>query len=400
MQKLKAFKLRLYPNASQREQIDITINHSRYVWNEMLEMQKARYKNNKNAKFINTFGMNSLLTVLKQELKWLNEADSTALQETNQQLNDAYKRFFKKLGGHPHFKSRKFGRKSYTTKMGMSLIDDKHLKLAKLGAVYFKAKAIPNGKIKRVTVRISPTGKYYAMVLAETEIKPYDTTGKSVGVDLGLADLAIQSDEYKLPNIRFDKQLAKKKLYWEVRLARRRNRAIQVIHNTKKLTGQELTLDDFSNYARAKHMIAKYSEKIANQRLDYLHKYTTQLVKNYDVIAIEKLQASKMMKNHKLARAIANASWYKLSEMLAYKTEWYCKTLIKIDPSYTTQVDYETQEVIKHDLSVRKYTNSFGHLIDRDINAAKNILEWASDPEKHAVILEQISRNKTRVTKA
>lgn len=383
---LKAFKLRLYPNRTQKDQINISINHSRFLWNVMLEMQNARYKNNKNAKFINAFGMNLLLPYLKSDFPWLKEADSTALQETNSQLDTAFQRFFKKLGRHPVFKSYKFSRKSYTTKMGMSLVDETHLRLAKVGDVYFKAKALPLGKIKRVTVSISATGKYHALVLVDCEIKPFPKTNSFVGIDFGLTHLAIQSDGYKLPNIRFDKKLAKKKHFWEKRLSRRRIRALSIIHEQKKI-GRDLQLSDFSNYMRAKYNVAKINEKIANQRNDYLQKYTTKLVKAYDIIAIEDLKSSNMLKNHKLARAIANASWRKMRDLLTYKVKWYGKELLVIDPKYTTQVDFETGEIQKHPLSERMYRNNFGHLVDRDVNASKNILQWAMYPD-------------TRVTKA
>lgn len=377
---LKTIKLRIYPNQTQREQIDVNINHCRFIWNLMLEMQFNRYKNNKNTKFVNGYEMNLLLPYLKKEYIWLKEADSTSLQETNTQLETAYKRFFKKLSGYPRFKSRRYGRKSYTTKMGMKFIDGHHLKLTKLGNVYFKTKSIPEGKIKRVTVSISSTGKYYASVLIETEIKPYKKTNKRVGIDLGLSSLSTQSDGYKLKNIRFDKRLANKKHYWEKRLARRRQRALQIIHEQHKL-GHELELVDFSNYTRAKYMVAKYSEKEKNQREDYLQKYTTNLVKDFDIIVMEDLKSSNMMKNHNLARAIANASWRKMHDMLEYKTKWYGKNLVVIDSKYTSQVDFETGEIVKKPLDVRKYTNSLGHIFDRDVNAAKNILSWGINPE-------------------
>jgi len=377
---LKAIKLRLYPNQVQREQIGVNINHSRFIWNIMLEMQSTRYKNNKNAKFVSGYDMNLLLPLLKVEHPWLKEADSSSLQDTNAQLENAFKRLFKKQGKHPVFKSDKFSRKSYTTKLRISLVDKTHLKLCKLGVVSFRAKALPTGKINRVTVSISATGKYYAMVLVDTETNTFSKTGKSVGLDLGLKSLVTQSDGYKLPNIRFDKRIAKKKHYWEKRLARRRSQALSVIHEQKKV-GRELQLSDFRNYMRAKYQVAKINEKIANQRNDYLQKYTTELVKNYDIIAIEDLKSSNMIKNHKLSRAIANASWRKLRTMLEYKTNWYGKRLLVIDPKYTTQVDFETGEIKKHPLSVRTYVNSIGHIVDRDINAAKNILRWALEPQ-------------------
>lgn len=137
---LKAFKLRLYPNQVQREQIDININHCRFLWNLMLDMQNKRHDINQAAKFVTGYDMSLLLPMLKREHKWLKEADSTALQESNAQLDKAFQRFFKKIGGYPRFKSWKYSRKSYTTKMRMSLIDETHLKLAKLGSVPLRLK--------------------------------------------------------------------------------------------------------------------------------------------------------------------------------------------------------------------------------------------------------------------
>jgi len=169
-------------------------------------------------------------------------------------------------------------------------------------------------------------------------------------------------------------------------LSRRRLQALSVIHEQKK-KGYDLKLSDFSNYMKAKYHVARIHEKIANQRADYLHKYTTQLVKEFDVIAIENLKTSNMLKNHKLARAVANVSWRKLRTMLEYKAAWYGKRLIVVNPRYTTQVDNETGEIKKHPLRVRTYVNSLGHTVDRDVNASKNILKWAISPE-------------TRITKA
>ena len=253
--------------------------------------------------------------------------------------------------------------------------------------IYFRAnKDIPEGKIKTVTVSRSSTGNYYASVVLEREIQHLPKTGKSVGLDLGLASLSTQSDGTKIPLPRFDKNLAKKKHYWERKLARRRIRALSVIHEQKKL-GRQLDLEDFANYTRAKYMVAKISEKERNQRNDYIQKYTTKLVKEFDTIVIEDLKVSNMRKNHKLARAVANAGWRSLRTMLEYKTAWYGKELIVINPAYTSQVDFETGEIQKKSLKIREYVNSNGTLVDRDVNASKNILKWGLYPE-------------TRVTKA
>ena len=384
---LVTIKLKLYPNTTQREQIELTLNHTRFLWNAMLELQNTRYENNKESKFLSGYDLAILIPTLKKEKPWLKEVDSTALQEVTTKLDKAFKRFFKKMGGYPRFQSWKGSKKSYTTKMGMRLIDGHHLKIAKMDPIYFRAnKNIPEGKIKTVTVSRSSVGNYYASVVIEREIAPLPKMGKNIGIDLGLASLSTQSDGTKISLPRFDKNLAKKKRYWERKLARRRIRALSVINEQKKL-GRQLDLGDFANYTRAKRMVAKYSEKERNKRNDYIQKYTTKLVKEFDTIVIEDLKPSNMVKNHKLARAVANAGWRSLRTMLEYKTEWYGKTLIVINPAYTSQVDFETGEIQKKGLKIREYTNSNGTLVDRDVNASKNILKWGLHPE-------------TRVTKA
>lgn len=349
-------------------------------------MQIDRYENSKDSgiknpyAYLSGYDMAILLPRLKQENTWMREADSKAMQEVTTNLDKSFKRFFKKLGGHPRFKSWKWSKQSYTTKQNIRQIDENHIKLPKLGSIRFNQKSIPKGTLKMATVSLSTTGNYYASVVIEREIQPLPKTGKKVGIDLGLASLSTQSDGTKIPLPRFDKSLAKNKRYWERKLARRRIRALSVIHEQKKL-GRQLELEDFANYTRAKRMVAKYSEKECNQRNDYIQKYTTKLVKEFDTIVIEDLKTSNMMKNHKLARAVANASWRSLRAMLEYKTEWYGKDLIVINPAYTSQVDFETGEIKKKGLSVREYTNSNGVVVDRDINAAKNILKWGLLPE-------------------
>jgi len=244
--------------------------------------------------------------------------------------------------------------------------------------MYYRSGREIKGKIKNVTIRKSATNKYYASVLTEIEIKPLAKTKQEVGIDMGVKDLAITSDGKKYKTVRFDKLLQDKKHYWEVRLARRRSLAKKEItwdkHN-KVLEPRELS--DFNNYMKAKLMVAKYSEKIANQRKDYLHKISTELVKKYDVIKIEDLKTSNMIKNHKLARAIANQSWRELRVMLEYKCEWYGKELVVVNPYKTSQVCYSCgYDDGKHALDIREWIcPNCGARHDRDINAAKNILK-------------------------
>lgn len=375
---LKAVKTRIYPNQEQKQKIIDNFGYCRYVWNQLLDMQQQRYKNG--GKYVNEFGMNYLIKSLKQEHPFLKQAESTSLLHVSRDLHHAYQKLFKEHKGHPKFKSRKFPKQSYQSNSvngNINQVDNSHLKLPKVGFVRFKSGRKVTGKIKNVTIYLSSTGKYYAMVLVDTEIKELPKANNSVGLDMGVADLMITSDGVKYPTIRFDKILAKKKHYWEKCLSRRRLQAQKEIawdkHN-KALVPRELS--DFKNYQKARLMVAKYSEKIANQRNNYLHLLTKQLVKQYDVIKIEDLKTKNLMKNRKLARAIANQSWRELRSQLQYKCDWYGKQLVTVNPRKTSQIcsscGYDDG---KHTLEIRQWTcPNCGINHDRDINAAKNML--------------------------
>ena len=377
---LKGIKLRIYPSQEQQLKIKLNFGYNRFIWNHMLDMMIERYKNNPEAPFLNAFALNNLLPALKTEYPWLKEAESTSLQATNHDLVESYKNFFKSHKGFPKFKSRKFPKQSYQsgyTNNNICQVGEHRLKLPKLGNVYFRSGRQITGKIKNVTIRLSSTGKFYAIVLVDTEVNKLPKTTNKVGIDMGIADLMITSDGIKYPTIRFDKLLAKKKHYWEKRLARRRLQAMKEIawgHHNKVMEPRELS--DFKNYLKAKCMVAKYSEKIANQRSNYLHNLSKQLVEQYDVIKIEDLKTKNLLKNHKLARAIANQSWREIRRQLEYKCEWYGKQLVTVNPRKTSQIcsncGYDDG---KHTLDIREWTcPKCGIHHDRDINAAKNIL--------------------------
>ena len=376
---LKGIKLRIYPNLEQQDKIIANFGYNRFVWNQMLDMMIQRYENNSEAPFLNTFALNNLLKQLKIENTFLKDAESTSLQNTNHDLIEAYKKFFREHKGFPKFKSRKFPKQSYQSNSVNRNIQQvgNRIKLPKLGLIKFKCGRKIEGKIKNVTIRLSATGKFYAILLVDTEIPELPKNHNSVGIDMGVSDLMITSDGVKYPTIHFDKILANKKHYWEKRLARRRLQAQKEIawdkHN-KVLVPRDFS--DFKNYLKAKYMVAKYNEKITNQRNDYLHKLTKSLVETYDVIKIEDLKAKNLLKNHKLARAIANQSWRKLRSQLEYKCDWYGKQLIIVNPYKTSQICSECgYDDGKHTLDVREWTcPSCRTHHDRDINAAINIL--------------------------
>ena len=386
---LKAIKARIYPNQTQKEQLLVNFGCVRFVWNQMLNMQIERHKNNKDAKYQNHFAMNNMLKAMKLEYPWLKQAESTSLQVANRDLDDAFKRFFnKKLkNGFPRFKRKKYAQ-SYTSKAvqnNIQVLDNHHIKLPKLGVVKYRTGRKITGKIKAVTLRINSQGQYYLSVLTESENQAFKKTGKVIGLDLGLSDLIITSDGIKHDTIRFDKNMQAKLRLHERKLARRLHKAKVEIAFDKheKVLFPRTKLTQFPRYQAERKTVAKLKNRVANQRLDYLHKITTKLVKDYDVIVVEKLNTNGMLKNHHLSRSIANAAWYKLVSLLDYKCKWYGKQLIVVDPKNTSRIcsncgkkNYDFDKLTQQEwLNTREWNcpNCQTHH-DRDVNAAKNIL--------------------------
>ncbi|WP_010625337.1 RNA-guided endonuclease TnpB family protein, partial [Companilactobacillus versmoldensis] len=331
-------------------------------------------------KALKAFDLNYILTVFKKEHPWLRKAESTSLQATDKYLFEAYKGFFSKKRKFPKFKSKKYPKQSYQSKCignNIEILSDSYIKLPKLGIMKYKgSNSIPD-VIKYVTIRKSSTNRYYAVLLVNEDIPHLKKTGNSVGLDMGVSDLVICSNGKKYKTIRFDKRLAKKKHFWEKRLARRRIRALKEI-NLKKKRGliDPKPLEQYSNYMKAKVMVAKYSEKIADQRNDYLNKITHELVSNNDLIVIEDLKTKNLLSNRKLSRAIANQAWRTLRLMLEYKCDWYGKELRVVSPYKTSQVCSNCRyDDGKHELDVRQWIcPNCKFVLDRDINASKNIL--------------------------
>lgn len=375
---IKGIKLRLYPNAKQRDQLTQMFGNDRFIWNIMLEMAKTRYKNNPSAKFINGYGMDYLIKPLKKEYPFLKESDATSLQVSNKNLDQAFKMLFKHKGGYPKFKSRRSAKQSYTGKSTVKVITRRYLKLPKLGYIKTsKTGQLEGLKIKRYTVILEPTGRYYlSLIVDDPNIQSLEKTGAVVGLDMGVADLAITSDGRKYRTFKsnwYEKQATK----WQSKFSKRKDRAMvrvrQWNHN-HKMAKQEL--DDYQNWQRARQQKVRYQTKIANQRKDYLHKITTELVRSYDVIVIEDLRTKNLLKNHSLAKSISNASWYLFREMLEYKCKWYGKKLIKVSPNYTSQICSNCGfHSGSKPLQIREWAcpKCEAHH-DRDINAAVNIL--------------------------
>lgn len=391
---LKGVKLRLYPNKEQEIALRQMCGNDRFLWNKLNEMLQSRYENNKHlyngdkskeAKkkrshvMLSTYDMNYLLPLMKQEYPFLEYSDSSALQIVTSNLNKAYVNFFKdsKQFGLPKFKKRGVCKLSYTGKSTVSILAKRFLKLPKLKAIKTsKTGCLKDVKIKRYTIEQDSTNRWYISFQVETVVNEFEKTNKTVGLDLGLTDMVIGSDGFKsgrflVPELENEikskqKVYSKRRHYAKVKIAMDKN--MKVINPR--------TLLDFINVEKARVTKTKSQKRLTNKRKDFLHKLSTNLVKTYDIIVIEDLKSKNMMKNHKLAKAIGNASWYEFRTMLEYKCKWYGKQLIVVPPHYTSQECSNCHHNSgKKTLDIREWTcDNCGVYHDRDINAAKNIL--------------------------
>ena len=352
----KTYRFRIFPTAEQEILLAKHFGCTRYIYNHFLNERKEQYQSDK--KSDNYYKQAAMLTKLKkeEETKWLKDVNSQTLQFALRSLDTAFLNFFRGNAQFPKFKSRKH-KNTFTVPQFGTLTDNK-ISIPKFKeGIKVKLHREVKGKVGKMTITKTPTGKYYVSIFTEQEVEDSPKTNKQVGIDLGLKDFVITSDNKKFKNNRYTKKYAK-----QLKKAQQ--------HLSRKQKGS-------NGFEKQKLKVAKIHEKIASCRLDTLHKVSHQLVNENDLIVCEDLNVKGMIKNHKLSKHIADASWGHFVTFLQYKCDWYGKELIKVNRFYPSSKTCGDCGWINQDLKLsdREWTcKSCGVVHDRDVNASKNIL--------------------------
>lgn len=355
---LKVLRYRVYPTKAQKTTMNNTLELCRWTYNETLALRKDAWESEQ--KNIGYYDSKKMIPEWKKEKPELKTVHSQVLQEVIKRVDLAFQAFFRRVktgekAGYPRF--RGYGRyDSFTyTQSGFSLDSDR-LTLSKIGDIKIKLHRPVEGEIKRLNVRKMPTGKWFVSFLVETDTPlELQKTGLSVGVDVGIKSFLTLSDGNYVPNPRFfvteEKFLAK----------------VQ-----RKLSKLEKGTPE---RAKALKAVQRVHERISNKREDFVQKVSLNLVRNYDLITFEDLNIKGMIKNHKLAKHIADVAWNKLVTITSYKAEWAGKRVELVNPCNTSQMCSGCGEIVKKELSERIHSCPYcGLTLDRDHNAAINII--------------------------
>lgn len=370
----KGFKYRIYPKDNQIEQIENMFNAKRYVYNYFLNINIHRLNHHKSV--LNYNKMSKLLTLLKKKKPWLNTCEKSVLQNAIKVQYQTFLKFFKKECGFPKFKSYKNNFQSvkmnYTngnigiiekdveyTSTGKFKKQNCKVKIPKVKQIKIAYSRQYEGKIVSATLSRDTDNKYYiSLCCVNIEQQVIEQTGAVVGIDLGIKEFAITSDNEVINNPKFYRKYEQRLIKAQRKLSKRKKGS--------------------NNRNKQRLKVNKWHKKITNCRIDFLQKLSTQLICNYDIISMEDLASGNMMKNHKLAKSIADASFFEFNRELEYKARWNYKLISRVDrfyPSSQLCSHCGNQSNQTKDLSVRTYIcKECGLEIDRDYNASINIL--------------------------
>lgn len=355
----KAYKFKFTPDPEQKKQLAIEFGCARFVWNHALNLRKVVYAycDGQNMNYID---MSKHLTFLKTTVNfgWLKDATAGMLTQKLIDLDTAYTNFFKGRAKFPRFKKKGNAEAIRYPLDQRNLLSTYNagdfIKLPKLGFINVKWSQIPQGTPKMVTVSMTASGKYFLSFSCEVEQAPMPKTGKTVGIDIGIKDVAVTSDGWHSGAPKFTYRDKRK-----LRIAQR--------NLSKKTKGS-------NRYKKQRLVVARIHEHIANSRDNFLHNLTTKIVSEYDIICLEDLNVKGMLKNRKLSKAVSDVGIFELNRQIKYKANWYGKTVVVIDRWFpSTKTCSGCGEIKPISLKERMYNCVCGLSLDRDLNAAINI---------------------------
>jgi putative transposase len=351
------YKHRIYPSKAQKTKLEQTLTWCCELYNAALQERRDAYRVSKTS--INYHAQAIQLPEIKTIREDIRGVHSQVLQDVLKRLDKAFAAFFRRLktnekAGFPRFRSR-FRYNSFTFPQTGFAIESGKLKLSKIGKVKIKLHRPIEGKIKTCTITKSATGKWYACFCVEVEAQPLPKSVAAIGVDVGLKEFAVLSNGDPIHNPRFFRQEEK-------RLAKTQRRLSKAVQGTPE-----------RKYRRK--VVAFVHERKADLRRNFAHQESRKLVNKYGIIVFEDLNIRAMLKNHCLAKSIADAAWSQLVEYTSYKAENAGRCARQVNPRNTSQMCSRCGEMVKKDLSVRMHNcEGCGLVLDRAHNAAINIL--------------------------
>lgn len=362
---IRRFNFRIYPTTAQEQQMTVTRNACRFVWNALLTYRSLQHR--KCGRSVSKADCDRYITTLRAVFPWLKAADSMALQETSKDLDAAFKNFFEGRAGYPNYKSVKQQTRKYSfrtrNQSGGIAVSGRYIHLPKLGYAKFRQSREVPGRILNATLILKPSGRWFVSLCAEQDflsaLQP--NASGAVGIDVGIKSFCSDSNGVVTENPHCLNRMARKLRREQRKLSRRRKGS--------------------HGYEKQRLRVAGIHERIADARDDFLHKLSTQYAEQNAVIGIEDLNIKGMMQNHHLAGAIADVAWNKFYTLLEYKAFLHGGQVIKIPRFYASS---QVCHICGHRypktkaLSVREWTCPVcGAHHDRDVNAAMNIKQQA-----------------------